>query len=279
MRLRPLVVVLGLVVAGCAGGGNAAAPPLTTGSDPISTAPAPPAAAGVDFPVAAVPRPIVLVGPQRETVERAEGEKVKALEAGFAGEFRFTGVEPPSPGSTSVVLPGGPATLPLIGVGDAVAAMSAGGRGGVPLELVGAELGTASFHTDRGPVELPAWRFRSVFGSVFAWPAITPEAFWKPGEVPLSNHSATTSDGVELQVELGAPFPPCPGGKPVFKEPVAIEGETSVKITVRMTGGPLGDCAHRLVYRPQSYTVKLTEPLGARLLVDENNGVMPVVTR
>lgn len=276
MRLRPLVVVLGLVVAGCAGGGEPAAPPVSIGSDLPAAAPAGP---GVDFPVTAVPRPIVLTGPQRETVERAEGEKVKAEELGFAGEFRFTGVAPPSPGSAPVVLPDGPATLPLIGVADAVAAMSAEGRGGVPLDLVSVELGTASFHTDRGPVQLPAWRFRSVFGSVFAWPAITPEAFWKPGGVPHSNRSATTSDGVELSVELGAPFEPCPGGKPVFKEPVAVESETSVRITVRITGGPLGDCLHRLLPRSQSYPVKLAAPLGSRLLLDEDNGVIPVVTR
>ncbi len=268
-------MLVGLVAAGCAGGGTAAEPALSLAPD-LPTAPATPAPAGVDFPVTAVPRPIVLVGPAPVTVEWVGDEEEKVAQG---HGYRFTGDEPPTPGPATVVLPDGPATLPLTGARDALTAMSAGARGGESIEVVGVELGTAAFDTDRGPLELPAWRFRSAFGSVYAWPAITPEAFWKLGEVRVSHHRATTSDGLELQVELGAPDPPCPGHQPTVKEPVVTEGETSVRIGARTTGGPVGGCAQLAVYRPQWYAVRLTEPLGARVLVHEDGAVIPVATR
>ncbi|NUS65366.1 MAG: hypothetical protein HOQ46_17140, partial [Saccharothrix sp.] len=147
---------------------------------------------------------------------------------------------------------------------------------GEPLELVAVELGTATFSTDRGGLELPAWRFRSAFGSVHVWPAVAPGAFWHPGAVRASFQAATTTDGVRLQVELGAPDPPCEGHRPETKEVVVTEGEASVKIGVRVVGGPPGDCAQAAIYREQYYPVTLSKPLGARLLVLEDDTVIPV---
>ena len=273
MRLRPLIVVLGLLAAGCAGADRAAAPLQIESDLPTSAAPVP---AGVDFPVHAVPRPIVLLPPKLVTAEwSGSGQEKLAMGSGY----RFTGVEPPAPGPTEVVLPDGPATFPLISVRDAMTGMSADAREGEPMELVGAELGTAVFNTDRGELELPAWRFRSVFGSVYAWPAVTPDAFWKQGEaIPGSQH-ARTSDGVRLEVELGAPFPPCRGDEPSVREAVVTETETSVVIGVR-DSGPVGDCAHAAIYRYQYYPVTLSEPLGSRVLVyEKDNGIIPVTSR
>ncbi|ROP40471.1 hypothetical protein [Saccharothrix texasensis] len=268
MRLRPSVVVLGsiLAVAGCAGVDRAATPTLPIGSDlPASVAPV-----AVDFPATAAPRPIVLFQPKLVTVEWQGLEEEKA-----ATGYRFTGVEPPTPGPTSVVLPDGPATLPLISVRDAVAALPGGGRDG-EVELVSAELGTAAFTTDRGRLELPAWRFRSSFGSVYAWPAVTPEAFWKRGEEIIGSHHARTTDGVRLEVELGAPPTPCRGDAPAVKEPVVTETETSVVIGVRTTG-PVGECARTAIYVPRYYPVTLAKPLGSRVLVfEEDGGIIPV---
>lgn len=268
MRLSLLAVALGVVAAGCAGVDSATPPDLAIGSDlPAAVAPAP---AAVDFPVTAVPRPIVLFQPKLLTVEWM-GLGEEKLAAGY----RFTGVEPPTPGPTSVVLPDGPATLPLISVRDALAGMPGGGRDG-ELELVSAELGTAEFNTDRGRLELPAWRFRSVYGSVYAWPAVTADAFWKRGEEIIGSHHARTSDGVRLEVELGAPDTPCPGDPPSTKEPVVTETETSVVIGVRITG-PVGHCARAAIYRSQYYPVTLSKPLGARLLVfEEDSSIIPV---
>ncbi|XVS63430.1 hypothetical protein ACQPYE_35025 [Actinosynnema sp. CA-299493] len=257
-----------LVVAGCARVDRAVQPALLTGSDlPAPTATAP---TGVDFPATAVPRPIVLFQPKLLTVEwMGLGEEKLAV------GHRFTGVEPPTPGPASVVLPDGPATFPLISVRDALAGMPGGGRDG-ELELVSVELGTALFNTDRGQLELPAWRFRSVFGSVYAWPAVTPEAFWKRGEEIIGSHHARTTDGVRLEVELGTPPTPCRGDAPAVKEPVVTETETSVVIGVR-TVGPVGECARAAVYRFQYYPVTLAKPLGSRLLVfEEDSSIIPV---
>ncbi|MFJ6672136.1 hypothetical protein ACIQMJ_13595 [Actinosynnema sp. NPDC091369] len=279
MRLRlsaAVLGVLGVLATGCAGTDRAAAP-LTTSDLPTSTAaptgPAAPGSLGADFPVTADPRPIVLFEPKLVTAEWV-GSGQEKLAQGHG--YRFTGVEPPTPGPVPVVLPDGPATFPLIGVRDALTAMSVGAREGEPAELVDVELGTAKFTTDRGPLELPAWLFRSSFGSRFAWPALTPEAFWKRGEPVVGTHHARTADGVELEVELGAPDTPCQGDEPSTKEPVVTETETAVVIGVR-TVGTVGDCARNAMYRFQYYPVRLAEPLGARLLVHEaDNSVIPV---
>ncbi|OKI36824.1 hypothetical protein A6A25_20170 [Saccharothrix sp. CB00851] len=257
-------MALGLVAAGCAGVDRTTSPDLAIGSDlPAAVAPA-----GVDFPVTAVPRPIVLFQPRLLTVEWMGLEEEK-----LAAGYRFTGVEPPTPGPASVVLPDGPATLPLISVRDAVAGLPGG-----ELELVSAELGTAEFNTDRGRLELPAWRFRSVYGSVYAWPAVTPDAFWKRGEEINGSHHARTSDGVRLEVELGAPPAPCQGDPPSTKEPVVTETETSVVIGVR-TVGTVGNCARAAIYRSQYYPVTLSKPLGARVVVfEEDSTIIPVTT-
>jgi hypothetical protein len=275
MRLR--LLALGLLLAGCAGTPSAVHPvaPGALTAPGAPTAPAP-----VDFPVSAVPRPIVLIGSPWEPLETVGSEAEKVAVGN--GRFTFTGGEPATPGLMSVELPDGPATLPLIGVRaavDAVNAMAEDGPQGSPLELVSAELGTAAFRTDRGELELPAWRFRSSFGSVWAWPALTPEAFWRLGEVGFATHHAATFDGVELVVQLPDPGPPCPGEEPSASEAVVTEGAAFVTVGLRTTGGGTGTCARDAMYRSKPYTVKLKEPLGARLLVDENNGVIPVAVQ
>lgn len=277
MRLRLLAVVLGLLAAGCAARGESALP--EPGPLPLPGAADQPAAPDpASFPVTADPRPIVLIGPPLTQVRNAGSEQEKI--AAGSGRFTFGGVEPPAPGPVSVELPDGTATFPVIGVRDALTAMSANGRGGEPLEFASVELGTAEFHTDRGRRELPAWLFGTALGSAWAWPAITPDAFWRLGEVRHALDQAAFADGVQLEVQLPAPAPPCPGDEPTVIEPVVEEGATAVRIGVRTVGGGgAGDCVRDAMYRSQTYTVTLREPLGARLLVDDNGGVFAVSTR
>ncbi|WP_157621457.1 hypothetical protein [Saccharothrix sp. NRRL B-16348] len=277
MRLRLLPVLLGAsLLVGCASQASHTLPvdPGHPGTSTQTATPNPPPP--TDFPVNAVPRPIVLFLPKLVTVEwRGLGEEKLAVGYGY----RFTGVEPPAPAPAPVVLPDGTTTFPLIGVRDALTAMSADAREGEPLELVNAELGKAVFNTDRGDLELPAWLFRSSFGSVYAWPAVTPAAFWKQGEVIDGSHHAKTSDGVELEVELGAAPSPChPDETPAVNEPVVTETETSVVIGVR-TIGTVGQCARAAIYRSQYYPVKLSRPLGSRVLVFEEDSTIIPVTR
>ncbi|MFE2755278.1 hypothetical protein ACFXGA_25075 [Actinosynnema sp. NPDC059335] len=277
MGLRFLALALALLAAGCAARGESALPDLpeqrampgapgrTAGPDPAS------------FPVTASPRPIVLIGSPPALVRTAGSEQEKV--AAGSGRFTFGGVEPPTPGPVSVRLPDGPATFPVIGVREALTAMSADGRDGDPLEFVAVELGTAEFPTDRGRRELPAWRFSTALGSVWAWPAITPDAFWRLGEVGFALDQGAVADGRQLEVQLPAPAPPCPGEEPTVLEPVVEEGATAVKVGVRTVSGGGGSCVRDAMYRSQTYTVTLAEPLGARLLVDDNGGVFAVATR
>ncbi|MEV8443597.1 hypothetical protein AB0425_40010 [Actinosynnema sp. NPDC051121] len=275
MGLRPLALAVGaLLLVGCA----SKVPPTLpidpgTSTETATATSAAPAPSPADFPVDAVPRPIVLVGPV-PVIDDWQGLEQEKLAQGHG--YRFTGAEPPTPEPTTVRLPDGPAALPLVGARDALTGLGGGTDEGEPLELVAVELGTATFSTDRGGLELPAWRFRSAFGSVHVWPAVAPGAFWHPGAVRASFQAATTTDGVRLQVELGAPDPPCEGHRPETKEVVVTEGEASVKIGVRVVGGPPGDCAQAAIYREQYYPVTLSKPLGARLLVLEDDTVIPV---
>ncbi|WP_158843390.1 hypothetical protein [Saccharothrix deserti] len=256
MRLRLLAVAV--LLAGCAS-------PVVDGA----TAPPP---SEIDFPVDAKPRPIVLTGwPLVQEGSGGEAEKIAASN----GRFAFTGAAPTTPAPTPVELSDGPATLPLIGAADAVVAMSAAGRDGTPLELVAVEFGQARFATDRGALDLPAWRFRSAFGSTFSWPAVAPTAFWRFGEVTGSIDRATTTDGVTLDVEMDEPAPPCPGEDPGVTKAVAEEGPTSVVVRQETTGrGRL--CGDNALYQPRTFQVVLEEPLGARVLVDEHNGIITV---
>jgi hypothetical protein len=269
MRLRLMTLLV--LLTGC-GANSAAAPPMAT------LATSPPVGA-VDFPVTADPRPIVLLGSPLVVVSGYQSDKEKMSAAG--GRFAFTGAPPATPEPGPVELPGGTAVLPLVGVREAVTAMSEQGTGEDVLELATAEFSTEVFRTDRGGLVLPAWRFTTAAGSVLAWPAVEPSAFWRFGEHQPSIHSATTADGQALEVTLPAPPPPCEGEEPVVYEPVVTEGDVSVTIGLRtVSGGGAGrGCVQNDMYRMETYPVRLERPLGARLLLDEQQAVMPVETR
>ncbi|RKT72760.1 hypothetical protein DFJ66_6084 [Saccharothrix variisporea] len=238
------------------------------------------AAAPVDFPVDAKPRPIVLIGPRVEVVDgyRSDGEKVGAMEGGF----EFVGTPPATPEPAQVTLPDGPAQVAFLPMADALQAVSAPPRGkgqqNAPVRLVSAEFGTAEFSTDRGRLPLPAWRFTTEAGSVLATPALAPDLFWKLGEVRPAVTTNATGDGVDLTVSMPAAPTPCPGDEPARNEPVVTESATAVTVTVR-TVGTVGDCPRTLALTLQPYPVKLASPLGNRLLVDGQGGVVAVTKR
>ncbi|CCH34570.1 hypothetical protein ABZ816_40950 [Actinosynnema sp. NPDC047251] len=256
MRLR--VLALAVLLTGCASGGNTAAPLSTTPDD---------------FPATTAPRPIVLIGDLLQVVDGLRGDD--KVDSGL----NFTAQHPPTPQPAPVALPDGTRpTLPLIGSSDALNRMPRRTAPTTTSTLVSVEFGTAEFPTDRGPWTLPAWRFTSEAGSVLAWPALEPGAFWKPGEVrpAISTDQATATDR-ELTVSMPAAPAPCPGDAPARNEAVVQETAGTVTVGVR-TIGEVGNCARTLAVTTQPYRVPLAAPLGNRLLVDEQGGVI-VVTR
>ncbi|WP_433264484.1 hypothetical protein ACQPZF_35210 [Actinosynnema sp. CS-041913] len=290
MRLR--VLALAVLLTGCATANH------SEGRQAPSAAPPP-----ADFPVSASPRPIVLIGPMLEVVDgfRDGDEKLGSA----SGAFEFAGLLPATPEPAAVTLPDGPTTVTFIGPADALRAMAAqaGGPKATPpgttplfttgpdtappnptpappaVKLVAAEFGAAEFPTDRGPWTLPAWRFTTEAGSVVAWPALPPAAFWKPGEVrPAIVSGPATGGGTELTVTMASPPYPCLGDEPARNEPVVAETDTAVTVTLR-TIGEVGDCPRTLALMTEPYQVKLAKPLGNRLLVDDQGGVIAVTTR
>jgi len=159
-----------------------------------------------------------------------------------------------------------------------------------PLKITKVELGTAEFDTDRGTQKLPAWNFTVVDGTgPISWPAMRPDLFWKLGAVPRSQGAfgATVSaDGRNLTATM--PAPPaefCPGDRIYRYEPVVREGDTVVAIGLKTVdtgqvqpGQRAATCGYDLVLRTAPYPVSLSQPLGARVVVD-TEGAPFAVTR
>ncbi|MBP2338754.1 hypothetical protein JOF41_004932 [Saccharothrix coeruleofusca] len=246
MRAHLLLAVL--LLAGC--GVNASETGRTTTPAPLRP---------VDFPVDRHPRPIVLLG-EPLAVERGFASNEEKL----SGRYELVGPPPATPE---------PGALPLIGAAEAVAAMSRPSDR-PPVKLVRAEFGTARFRTDRGALELPAWRFTTESGSSLARQALAPSAVW-PARPSMYT---ATEDGLELEVTMLAAPQACPGHGPVTAEAVVAESATSVAVGLR-TAGELGGCPRTADLRTQPYRVTLSAPLGARLLVDGQGGVVEVTKR
>ncbi|MEV4573546.1 hypothetical protein AB0K16_09790 [Nonomuraea jabiensis] len=230
------------------------------------------------FPVDRAPRPLLIIG-DLPAVGGPEhmSDGLKTIIRNRAFIRKFGPVKTP-PGRARVELPDGPAELPLVSAEEAFAAMTRPASDAA--EVVRAELGAASFGTDRGGVKLPAWLF-SVRGSdvPVAWPAIGAAALWKPGEVRVTAVAADArlaSDGRSLAVSLPGPPPPCPGQEPVTYQTQVIESERAVAVGVRADGVPAEDCVGPAFGRMVRYDFVLKSALGGRVLLDLQGGVIPV---
>ncbi|CCH34569.1 hypothetical protein ABZ816_40945 [Actinosynnema sp. NPDC047251] len=252
--MRPLVLALAVLLAGCTAGEPAA---VTT------PAGGPP----VDFPVDAAPRPVVLIGEALNAEDGLrDGDRLDAA-------FEFAGQHPPTPAPAEVALPGRiPATMPMIGSADAVRAMSRGT--GDPVRLVSAEFGMSGYATDRGLRSLPAWRFTTEAGSVPAWPALEPGTFWKLGEVrPATVREPARVVGERLSVTTQAPPAACRGDSPARHVPVIRETDSTITVGLHPRGH-VGDCRRNLAILTEVHEVTLKKPLGNRLLLDGDGGVI-----
>lgn len=259
-RLAPIIVVLAL---------TACAQPRDT-AVPLIGAPADPAGPRVSqqaldrwapFPVDLEPRPLVLIG---DAVWAPHGFSTDD------GKLAFI---------TGLIEPDG--KVPADGA-DAFSALTKAKQSPPPhlrpIKVVSAVKGTASFSTDRGPAQLPAWTFELTdsLGPV-AVLAVKPDY---TGGYGMGN-ARVSADGMMLTVSMASPPQPCPGEARLTFEPEFLESRTAVAVGLRsITGevvpGVTGDCAHDLVLRRTDYTIRLSRPLGNRVLVDALGNVWPV---
>ncbi|GAA1630615.1 hypothetical protein ACFQY4_36495 [Catellatospora bangladeshensis] len=236
------------------------------------------------FPVSGSRRPLVLLG---EDV-RADGYTGGGVAPGVARlETTLPG---DGPRRVRIELPGGgSAELPAISARQALDALMQGGlppadyfAGPVsPLRITNVVLGTASFHTDRGDLTLPAWLFTSpqVRGPMPV-PAPAREAFWRPGQHGYRAAVAMLdADGVTLQVRMRAKGPGCPGepSTPPWTAEVA-ESATAVVVSLRFPPTPTGlkPCIQPAIGYSAWYKVRLSVPLGDRVVLTAEEGLHAV---
>lgn len=252
-------------------------------------------AAWKTFPVTRQPRPIVLIG-SLPWVSFGTGYGKLAT---YSGNFALATTLPePTTDTADVALPDGVTRLALTPARQAYDALihhpdlrhpSAGTAAGTPLMITRVALGEATFRTDRGDIELPAWRFSTADDSAtMAWPALTPSAFWSPGAArqgvgayPPTFHTGS-AHGRTVTVTFNLPADPCPG-EPVYRyDPVAVESSTAVAVGLRAvqvsagTPGRFSGCVQDAMLRTTSRTLTLAQPLGDRVLVGDTGDPVSV---
>jgi hypothetical protein len=296
-RAAGLVAVAALALTGaCAPGGStadlAADGGVARGPDPgpsgISAAVL---ERWADFPVGRRPRPIVLIGQLvRESGYRTDDAKV----AMATGRITLRARLPDGPATVPVSLPDGTYHLRAISATQAFTVVArlgdpknAPGSSPAPLAITTVTLGSAIFPTDRGQRALPAWLFDGPdLLEPLAVPALDSSAFYRPGDVPYPTNAGEARlarDGASLTATL--PAPPegaCPGDPYLRFVPEAVESTTAVAVGVRSEivsvapGPPRDDCGYLAIARNAEYRLRLTAPLGDRLLVGSDGAVIPV---
>jgi hypothetical protein len=238
------------------------------------------------FPVDAVPRPLVLTGP--DVLDPASGFGSGNGKLAFiSGDFELR-----------TTLPVAPVTVKGQRISSAAEALAElRGEGtkppeATPLAITGVGLSIGTFPTDRGARELPAWSFR--FAGV-AEPAlvlaISPADRWPRPGMPTNDGppagATISADGTKATVSfLGA----AAGTGPCQAEYAADvrQARTSVLVSIRQlphpkdspdpkptdNGDPATMCA--AVGYTRTVTVNLQPPLGNRVLIDAHGAPLPV---
>jgi hypothetical protein len=148
------------------------------------------------------------------------------------------------------------------------------------LQITTARFATAPFRTDRGIVQMSAWRFGApgVVGEL-DYPALPLSAFWKSAITsPTSGTTATISvDGLTLTfVFYGAPATSGPCGAD-YKGVVA-ESSSAVAVALQTIphASPGAPFACDAMAQQRSVTLTLASPLGGRVVIDVSGNATPV---
>jgi hypothetical protein len=291
MRYVGAGVLVLAVVAGCGRGELGADPDAVVTVDAVAPADGSHEAAArawAHFPADRTPRPVVFLDSMVAGGGFADGD---AKSAAMAGQYELAAPLPQGPATAS--MPDG-TEVPIITAAAAFEALRAGQpqQPGSALLLKKVDLGTARFHTDRGPLELPAWRFDGprVLKPI-AWPALAPELIWPrqprpagPAPEELPHSQATVSpDGLRLTVLLLRAYPPCAGAPTYRHEAVVTETPAAVvvgmrKVQVEPAGRPGEPCPMDAGWSGQEHMVRLAAPLGGRVVVNPDGAPLAVTT-
>ena len=220
------------------------------------------------FPASASPRPLVLAGPD-----------VSVPPAGFPSGADKLAYEDGAISFPSA-MPHGPASaggFRVITAGQAAALFRPRAVTGPPaptrLRVTTVRLGAAMFMTDRGLRRLPAWLFgfAAIRGTAAVLAVAPAQIFPLPasanGQPPLVNWAFSRTGGRALTVRFtGAPA----GHGPCTASYSVQAAESATAVAVAVIGHPhgSGSMACSAVGYSREVTTRLTEPLGARVVVD-----------
>jgi hypothetical protein len=211
-----------------------------------------------DFPVTARPRPLVLNGSTTFLRGTFRSELLKNALLGGAVE-------------SAIDLPAG--VLEELRGTD--------GRASRPAVIVGAGRTTAAFDTDRGPEELPAWRLalRGVDVHITVLDPTVSRRSWRPPAWPPGRPFMPESrgwllpDGRTLVFEFMGPTESIAA----YPRAEVLSSPTAVTVVPAPEALASPGRAVMLVAVPRTVTVRLDEPLGARVLVETNGQPVTVV--
>jgi hypothetical protein len=249
-------------------------PPTT--EDPIAAA-----ALGTwaKFPVGTVPRPLLLL--EGAVNAPASGFTDPDIRVADADKDAFDAGAITSPGS----FPSGPPNAGGYRIISAQTALerirqSGSGTASTVLTTTNIELGTGSFLTDRGPMTLPAWlvSFRGVTDPAEVL-AVDPAAlFAAPDPAASASITAGSAPGART---LTLTFTGAAAGTgPCTADYAAHVSESTVAVAVGIeetTHDSTGVACLAVGYS-RRVTITLTQPLGARVLVDEKTQAAIEVT-
>jgi len=251
--------------------------PYGTGSVPGPTTPSAALAAWKDFPAAAVPRPIVLFGIDPHGQAFTNTSKIAALCRQLALSVELPAITPDH--ATASWPDGSSSTYPATSASDTFTALKrAPGASGsmcaaaTPLQVTAVRFGVAGFETDRGTAQMSAWLFKANGAAAeFIYPAIPMSALWGGGITNMSTSGGSTVSPDGRSLNFGFIGGECDAG---YKSAIA---ESTSAVAVAIEAIPKdGSGACSLVGIARSITVKLTNPLGGRVLVDASGNAVGV---
>ncbi|WP_344918317.1 hypothetical protein [Streptosporangium oxazolinicum] len=223
-----------------------------------------------EFPYARDPRPIVIIDDLPKSLGNAKPATRFTLRANLSDD---------PPESQEVLLHGDRVKLNQISATDAFDRLSEQLRRlpGEATTVVEARLNQLEWMTDRGSLSLPSWSFYTDKGGSVSWPAVTPDAFWRLGQIRRS----TAIDGVSLDSSktslsfemIAAPDPCGPAGGDHFEA-----GQLQSAVVI-FTGEPItarSDCDGPAFAIQRSVTVRIDQPLEGRVVVDQHGNPVPV---
>lgn len=229
------------------------------------------------FPVGSSPRPIVLVGGSVLDPEYGFPDGASKIAYGN-GEINAPATWPPSPGSSmGLAIIGAPAAFKTLTTPNGVLGTPP------PLSTSGVQLGSATFLTDRGNRNLPAWLF-SLSGVQHPAEvlAVSPSAIYSApilkGRSDLAEMSATI--GVDDRTMV-VRFPGAAAGTGPCTADYTLsiaESKQAVAVAVIEHPHPGGQICDSVAY-PRQATAKLDSSLQARVVVDSaSSGPVTVTT-